>query len=78
MIEAVAPDVVAERVIRDRDRIFGAAFDKRLAGTRLEQAPAGRASEGADQGEIIALPRVELGPGSLSWRRRVGRRASRD
>jgi putative transposase len=37
MIEAVAPDVVAERVIRDRDRIFGAVFDKRLVGMGLEQ-----------------------------------------
>lgn len=37
MIEAVAPNVVAEHVIRDRDRIFGAEFDKRLAGMRLDQ-----------------------------------------
>jgi putative transposase len=37
MIEAVAPDVVAERVIRDRDRIFGAVFDRRLVGMGLEQ-----------------------------------------
>jgi transposase InsO family protein len=37
MIEAVAPDVVAERVIRDRDRIFGAVFDRRLAAMGLEQ-----------------------------------------
>jgi transposase InsO family protein len=37
MIEAVAPDVVAERVIRDRDRIFGAVFDKRVIGMGLEQ-----------------------------------------
>jgi hypothetical protein len=36
-IEAVAPDVVAERVIRDRDRIFGAVFDKRLDGMSIEQ-----------------------------------------
>ncbi|HVJ89276.1 MAG TPA: transposase [Labilithrix sp.] len=33
----MAPDVVAERVIRDRDRIFGAVFDKRLVGMGLEQ-----------------------------------------
>ncbi len=37
MLEAVAPDVVAERVIRDRDRIFGAVFDRRLVGMGLEQ-----------------------------------------
>jgi putative transposase len=37
MIEAVSPDVVAQRVIRDRDGIFGAVFDKRLAGMGLEQ-----------------------------------------
>lgn len=37
MSEAVTPDVVAERVIRDRDRIFGAVFDKRIAGMGLEQ-----------------------------------------
>lgn len=37
VIEAVAPDVVAERVIRDRDRIFGAVFDKRLVGMGLDQ-----------------------------------------
>jgi putative transposase len=37
MIEAVGPDVVAERVIRDRDGIFGAVFDKRLSGMGLEQ-----------------------------------------
>jgi transposase InsO family protein len=37
MVEAVAPDVVAERVIRDRDRIFGALFDRRLVGMGLEQ-----------------------------------------
>ncbi len=36
-IEAIGPDVVAERVMRDRDRIFGAAFDKRLFGMGLEQ-----------------------------------------
>lgn len=35
MIEAVAPDVVAERVIRDRDRIF--VFDRRLVGMGIEQ-----------------------------------------
>ena len=118
MIEAVAPDVVAERVIRDRDGIFGAVFDKRLAGMGLEQfriaprapwqngfaerfvgtmrrelldhvivlserhllrlvreyvrfynddrphmaldgdAPTGRAIEGAEGGDVIALPRV--------------------
>jgi hypothetical protein len=34
-IEAVAPDVVAERIIRGRDGIFGA--DQRLAGMGLEQ-----------------------------------------
>jgi hypothetical protein len=34
MIEAVAPDVIAECVIRDRDRIFGAVFDRRLLGER--------------------------------------------
>ncbi|MFO0677046.1 MAG: integrase core domain-containing protein [Polyangiaceae bacterium] len=32
----MGPDVVAERVIRDRDGIFGAVFDKRLAGMGLE------------------------------------------
>lgn len=37
MIEAVAPDVVADRVIRDRDRNFGAVFDKRLAGMNIKQ-----------------------------------------
>lgn len=118
MSEAVAPDVVAERVIRDRDGIFGAVFDKRLAGMGLEQiriaprspwqngfaerfvgtirrelldhvivlgerhllrvvrddarfynddrphmsldgdAPAGRALEGPDARDVIALPRV--------------------
>jgi putative transposase len=118
MIEAVAPDVVAERVIRDRDGIFGAMFDKRLAGMGLKQlrisprapwqngfaerfvgtirrelldhvivvgerhllrlvrdyvrfynddrphmaldgdAPAGRAMEGPEGGDVIALPRV--------------------
>ena len=36
-IEAVGPDVVAKRVIRDRDGIFGAVFNKRLAGMGLEQ-----------------------------------------
>jgi putative transposase len=118
MIEAVAPDVVAERVIRDRDRIFGAVFEKRLLGMGLEQfriaprapwqngfaerfvgtirrelldhvivlgerhlfrlvrdyvrfynddrphmaldgdAPAGRAIEGPERGDVVALPRV--------------------
>ena len=118
MIDAVGPDVVAERVIRDRDGIFGAVFDKRLVGMGLEQfriaprapwqngfaerfvgtirrelldhvivlgerhllrlvrdyvrfynddrphmaldgdAPAGRAIEGPDGSEVVALPRV--------------------
>lgn len=118
MIEAVAPDVFAERIIRDRDGIFGAVFDKRLAGMGLEQfriaprapwqngfaerfvgtirrelldhvivlgerhllrlvrdyvrfynddrphrsldgdAPAGRAIEGPEAGDVIALPRI--------------------
>lgn len=31
MIEAVAPDVVAERVIRDRNRIFGAVFEPTIS-----------------------------------------------
>lgn len=35
----MAPDVVAERVIRDRDGTFGAVFDKRLAGMGVEQLP---------------------------------------
>lgn len=39
MIEAVAPDVVAERVIRDRDGIFGAVFDKRLVGKGVRAVP---------------------------------------
>lgn len=37
IIETVSPDVLAERVVRDRDGFFGAVFDKRLAGMGLEQ-----------------------------------------
>lgn len=36
MIETVTPDVSAERVIHDRDRIFGPTFDARLACIGLE------------------------------------------
>jgi len=39
MIEAVAPDVVAQRVIRDRDGIFGAVFRQAVATARPQSAP---------------------------------------
>jgi hypothetical protein len=41
MIEAVASDVVAERVTGDRDRFFGAGFDERLAGMAVSDTCSG-------------------------------------
>ena len=37
MVEAMAPDIDAVRLIRDRDGITGAAFDKRVSRLGLEQ-----------------------------------------
>lgn len=37
MVEAIGTEVDAARLIRDRDGIYGAAFDKRVSGLGLEQ-----------------------------------------
>jgi transposase InsO family protein len=36
LVEAVGPDVVAHRLIRDRDGIYGAAFDARVDGLGIQ------------------------------------------
>jgi hypothetical protein len=37
IVEAVGPDVVLARRVRDRDKIFGAAFDRRVENLGLRQ-----------------------------------------
>src|SRR5580693_871380 len=37
IVEAVGPDVVLARLVRDRDKIFGAAFDRRVENLGLTQ-----------------------------------------
>jgi hypothetical protein len=37
MVQAIGPDIHAVRLIRDRDGIYGAAFDKRVSRFGLEQ-----------------------------------------
>ncbi len=37
MVEAVGVDIVAQRLVRDRDAIFGAVFDARVRGLGIRQ-----------------------------------------
>ena len=56
-----ANDSAPRYIIRDRDKIYGADFVRRLRAMGIEQvltAPEFRTPESADGGKVIALPLV--------------------